>query len=67
MPDKHFTIFTIDGWFVIAALVIIVLLTAFYLSLLVIPIFRKRQHMLVQEPTGKKIRMIILFIFLLSL
>jgi hypothetical protein len=54
VPDKKFTIFNIDGWFVILGIFVIVLLASFYLSLLVMPVFEKRRKILIQQPTGKK-------------
>lgn len=52
MPAKKFTIWNIDGWFVIIAIILIVLLTAFYLSLALVAGCRNKERILVQEPTG---------------
>ena len=53
---RKFTIFGIDGWFVIIGIVAVVLLASFYLSLLVVPALEKRRKILIQPPTGKRIR-----------
>jgi hypothetical protein len=61
VPDKKFTIFNIDGWFVIMGIVVIVSLISFYVSLLAMSIFEKRRKILIQHPTGKKKEFRILF------
>ncbi|CAF5156579.1 unnamed protein product, partial [Rotaria magnacalcarata] len=52
VPDKEFKIFNIDGWVVIALMVIVLFVATFFTSLFVIPKFRKPRQ-IVEESTGK--------------
>lgn len=49
-------IWGIDGWFVIVAIIMIVVLTAFYLSLALVAELGRKDRILVQQPTGTKKR-----------
>ncbi|CAF3476664.1 unnamed protein product [Rotaria socialis] len=50
VPDKEFKIFNIDGWVVIALMVIVLFVATFFTSLFVIPKFRKPRQ-IVEEST----------------
>ncbi|CAF0966260.1 unnamed protein product [Adineta steineri] len=50
VPVEEFKIFNIDGYVFIAGIVIVILITIFISTMVVIPSFRRRQHIIL-EPT----------------
>ena len=53
VPEKKFLIFNMDGWVVIAVICTVLILIVFHGTMVVLPTFRKRQTIIIEQPTGK--------------